>query len=440
MFRPISTLALLRPGCTVLAASLLAACPSPADDTDTDSDTDTDTDTDTEEQPVEVRIEDDGAPYVGTSVVFHDAEGAVLGVEATDNQGLARWSDFPDGGGVTLVLGDDATLITRMGLLGGDAFVVDLNTSMGVEVDVALPGTYGQADFYELYSCSGHSDLSDPTQAVTPTAPAACIEGGSTPFVGVAYERGEPVAWTVAPQVDVEASGVTVLPDWEASISTFDLQVQGLPGATAVDVSMQQGVSPFAMVSASEDVTSEGSMSLPLLDGVDVVGTSVRTQVDWPGLNSSFATRIDRYAAPGPAQVTYDVAADVWPTLREVEVSTTDGTLAWAWDGDAPQVDALSATLRWADDDGTDWSWWIAGPGDVPSPWTLPRLPEDVVVLSTDPSDLAAGTRLTLFSIDDLDYADIRTWPVPLVVNLEWSLHAPTVVDGAGAVTEGTSG
>lgn len=152
---------------------------------------------------VVVTVRTFATPFKDARVIFHDANGAVVGDVKTDAAGKASFAGAA--AMVTVIPAMGASPVTYLGVEAGDNLTVDLREayrgegqSIG-EYQVTFPASVDGAFQYDALvgTCYGSSETSDPT-AVTLFPP--CVNGpanavlgraqGETGVLGFAYKKG----------------------------------------------------------------------------------------------------------------------------------------------------------------------------------------------------------------------------------------------------------
>ena len=181
-------------------------------------------------------VEADGMLRPNAPIAFQGADGRLLAVIRTDKDGVAIGPMEP--GGLITFWGDPYSLITVGGVQVGDA-IVRWRPSVPVpdpepagSVAVTLPGPVDGAATYSIFtSCSGVSDIQDPSSVVTVDLTTCDIHAGSIDVVAFALGTAS-VHLAGAMRLEVEHGGGTTaltLPGWSSDTIDLSLAVSDLP-------------------------------------------------------------------------------------------------------------------------------------------------------------------------------------------------------------------
>ena len=423
----------------LLAAGLLAGCNGGGDDTGTIDTGDTgviDTgpvDTGEAAGLLLAEVSDDGQPFPGARVVFHDADGTVLGTETVDRYGLASWPDFPAGGTVTAAIdeGDSRTLLTATDLDPEDGFVVLDPSGFGdresVPVTLELPGEHPDATTYAVRACGrfGSQSVIDPTSSESFEFASWCRSAdGTLQVMAQAMDGGDPVAWSLAEDLRAEDTGT--FSSWSTSWTTVDVTVENLPADLDGDPEVAlfgsvEGVDVFHETYEGCSVSSSEVECTGLEIPADLDNLGVRVGASYDVSDATSPLQVYEHHDTVPSTVTVDLADRALPPMDDPALDPGSRELGWTVDGQASGVD-LAIGLVSYEIGGTSYVWIVQAPTDGSAPIVLPELPP---VLSTwwteDQAAFPDPPGVLLVEDSRYDYPDLRVEVLSSTVSRRFS-------------------
>jgi hypothetical protein len=379
----------------------------------------------------------DGVAESGITVLFHDAEGALIGEAATNSEGTASGA-IPAGGMITLVFGEDIarSMVTFTALQPGDAVLFgapfDRREWLG-DVAISLPGPQTGAGSYAVYNGCDLKSLPDAATVANLYADRWCSPGLMSSSLAVAFDAvGDAIAHgyvtSVAPNTDAPTPATTSA--WSTLWETLQVEVRDIPaGTSSLEVFSEdlRGQIPLYFTGDST-TTITPVVTLPLAragsPAVDGLGVGVIAYGAGGGRSGAYfasaeppaaATKVISLAAALPWLSSLQVVADGdgRPSIR----ANTSGSLAGA--------DGGTVFVTWAI--GANFGEWLLvvppGATDV----RLPQLPASLADFAPQ-----AGTTFSEYGIKFIDadfvpdYHVIRTNPTWLMNDELISLLPPT--------------
>ncbi len=297
---------------------------------------------------VKVRPGGEAAPDV--TVVFHDADGAVIGEQVTDAEGIAALEVGRDSM-ATLALGDDLYTVTAL----QPEDVVDLwsppyhfGSPIVGQVRVAGRPVAGAVDYWIALGC-------EPLRGSTSISPSAflslreaCLEGDGTfdvTVLAVDAERNR-LAFAYRTDVTPDADGSTRVPiTWESEVPSSTISYTGgRPGVLQLFGEIDSQREGFNY--SHDDSTSDGSPVTVQHLAAFEDSARVRIAVVWDGYYSDLVTSI-----PAPLPASFALSdSDLAPALSAGTIDTSiAGRPVASWSGDTSEVDGLHIQLVFED-------------------------------------------------------------------------------------------
>lgn len=429
------------PAClAVLVAGCIGDGSDPADSTDTvgatsDATSDTSDNTTTPPGPIDVTVTDGAAPLDGTTVVFHDAEGAALASATTDGLGQASFDAFPTGGAVTVVVEGGAAgtvLLTSLELEPGDDVHLTpvASTASLASVDVDVVAFEGATEHWVTAGCG--YELVTPGATSTYDLGPSCVNAeDEATFVAYASDSAGKgtVAFAVHEDVAIGGTGTpgVTFETWRQDFSQVAVTAtKAPPTMTELEVyhfELQDGVVVHGGFGFGVEAPPGGGAAFRLDHVIgEFDATSIRLTMRHDTKDHRSSSVIFRAFDTPPATLDIDLSADLMPRLHSAELDFEDRRLHWSEDGPVTEADATSARLVWVRDE-TAFTWSISGPAASSAELTLPELPESIGSWwPTADSDFVGGPVVAhLGHTAVASYEEIRqTVPAPVFV-------APTV-------------
>lgn len=345
-------------------------------------------DPDAGDPPVEVTVHawSHGEPMRGAEVVFHDAQGLVLGVIETTDDGAAAFA-VPPGGMVTLLSvtnGGEYLARTFAGVAPGDVIHIGSRTPMAAPSTAAmitLPGSVMAATAYRV--STGCEEVTVASATVTPTlevGPACTSFDGSTTWMTVIATATDawdtPYAYS-AMRVPVQATPPP-LPAWQTEFQSMMVTAGPMPpGATQASVQLKLDTGFwFGMPPASGMVGEGSSLTANPWFPVDFA--------DRMRLETAIFVAPDAVLASlhqGPIEGQFVIGpAELLPQIQDVGLGACDTSRPCVWWGAPAELagaDLLMATVRWGVNEERH-IWQIYLPPDTNAPFQVPALSEDV--------------------------------------------------------------
>jgi hypothetical protein len=368
------------------------------------------------QQPVTVRLFDDGAPLAGRWVVFHDAEGEVLSAARSGPDGAAT-GQVPRGGMVTVAQGNSVRrLVTFTGVEPGDAIVVGepedeggAGRAVGM-ARVSVPGEFPGAAAYGFDLGVGTT----PADAhAAPRVPVLqrFLDGDRFRVLAEARDaRGEPVAyafnWAAAPRANAPDAEVQ-LGAWRTDFRAVSFVVVDAPaGVSKVSAEL-------ALVEGEHERFARGRREVEARRGA-----TMRFAVPGPlGRAGAFRLAVDYEGGPDratlaqhvrdlPAEVPVDLRAKLLPRVSDavVDQAAERPTARWRVGDGAAAADATLVQVAWPETREHVWTV-VAPPGA--SRAKLPALP--AVLSAWRPGALPARAAIALVDASFYEgFADVR--------------------------------
>ncbi|MEN0068365.1 MAG: hypothetical protein AAGA48_39965 [Myxococcota bacterium] len=349
---------------------------------------------------LEVKVENTAGPYVGSLVVFHDPSGAVLGTKLTDEAGVASWSPFPEGGGVTTATsGSTSHLSTMLDLVPGALIV---NPGFAPEpfgtMNVQLPPPFPGAAFYDVGNgCTGELDAVLSKVHELEVDPFCLDDDQRGYVVAIAYDAdGLAIAHATEPSVFVGrlAPAQVLLDSWRTDFRSFDVSLTGVPDETwsvqLLTYDMQRGFIGygdfFSAAPGPEPLSAPGMRLTGAMD--DILVTAI---ANYEGAGAASSSEYSRGLGTIPAVLNLGLTGQMPPRLHEVDFDIASSTVSWTLDGPFPQADMARVSLAWTRG-ANSYEWILAGPVPSGSQLTLPELPQDLDAwMFTTPGDFAGS-------------------------------------------------
>jgi hypothetical protein len=373
--------------------------------------------------PVLVRVLDDaGDPLPGVTVVFHQADGAVLAEETTDAAGEAGYTDPPGGAMATILTESGSTpqlrIQTIVGIEGGDVIVVGtpaapVEPTLDVRVD--YPGSFGAADIYLADLGCEFFGVANPDLIVTTAVGERCL-GSDDDFDVLAVARDNPsthLAYATLRDVAQAGSGPTdlVLPSWVAA-ETRAVGFGALPlEITDVDVDLRpvlDGLTrwPLLLVGGPDDTFTAPDEAL-------VDGWYVRAGAQAFSGNDARSWSWRQVLAANIADPYELDFADFGPRFDTLDLDRADEVhpaITWTSSASTASYGAIAVVATWYDaatspQGGHRWTV-VLPPGSTSA--TLPTLPDSASLYR--PAATAEYQYLQVFALWFARHADYRAF------------------------------
>lgn len=368
----------------LLALLTVGACSKRAKDVVVPDGTGSDTGTVPSEAPLAVTVAANDAAFVGATVVFYAADGAILGTETTDASGVATWPTFPSGGAVTVGIAAATNALVSVLDLEPGALAVDPTGSISSapvgEIEVTMPAAFAGATSYRLRSgCT--TSYPSAGETVTMQISGRCVDDNDrASVVALAEDADGTLAYSL--QTDVFVSGITPatveLGDWQTDFRSVSVTATNPPASLdtvrAASLDLRDGIEIYR-----GDTTAQPAGPGPFAFTIDdVIGTlgAVGLSIDLDHVTTggySQSTYVQGFASP-PAGLNVDLTQKLPPRLHETGVDVAAGVVSWTLDGTAPEADGFLSSLRWTVGT-TSYFWYIHGPVPAETEYTLPALP-----------------------------------------------------------------
>jgi hypothetical protein len=351
--------------------------------------------------PVTVTFAFPSVPREGVDVFFLRADGSVIDVAVTDENGRAQaW--FDEDGIVVLhfLIGDEPqdSVFAYLSVPPGASIFHGFGPARDLTGTLTVNGpTYPGATAYGVTTTCGSGMAVDPTVNISL---AFCSP--RTHLLWTAYGPGDegfvPLAGAFAPEVEIAAGTVTmtgpVLPVVEQTT-----RITGIPDDARPTFMNYAIVGPIGLVQVGSENYED---TLPIEDGSTSIVDTFHDLRQQPGVNGLVAA--DIFRAPASVMQFYGrVEHDGTPTL-----AVGDLLIPWVLD---PQFDRRTGTWRWVEEGGGSAAatyglvgvqesprtkfWQVIAPHGA-TELTLPRLPEPFDYLNIEPTSNVTGFRIHL--------------------------------------------
>jgi hypothetical protein len=369
-----------------------------------------------------VVVYDEGLPFAGRKVVFHDASGDILSVRETGPDGRAV-GDVTNGGMVTVAMGGSKyDLVTVLDVREGDELVFgeksrDEEPRVVGALSAKLPGLHAAARSYNLTVGVGATKV---TAADDPSAfqiLESYLDADRRFTVLAEAMNGEeaPVAYSVAkvPLPEKGEGSAVRLPPWRTDWQTVEVEVlHPPPSATSLEVELTVPSSPGRLLRRHQRAVLDAGSSPRLRFEVPPgIGEARVVAVDVaypspPGAPPSASTWTRRSRDAGTV-VTCDLT-NLLPRVSSAHLQSTSDVarplVAWSVDGAVEGADLAMAVVEWPETAAHRWT--VVAPPAQRS-WHMPALPSELA----DWRPAAGGQKVSVALVDAsyfANYDDVR--------------------------------
>lgn len=326
---------------------------------------------------VTVHVVDGAGPVANVTIVFHDANGSVTGTAKTDATGtVVSTGAVP--AQITALLGKGRAhnLLTWTSVKAGDElFARDLDSDGMTQptLDVKLPGSYNQSDFYyaNVGWCQGTS--SNPTTPLTIYLDEGCVNAKSN-VLSTAYQAGLPVGFSFKKDFvyPADAGTATVTTDAWVAASTLQMTAKNVPANQSAEGVLSQIV---GSTSAPSRIAPVDETPTPFQFAQSYAEALQATSILRNG--TSVRALVQRFAvSTNPVSFDYTQAL---PVIKSANTDTTNvmrPKVQWTSEGPLTSTNGGYVTMTFYDhrEIGLGWTFLVpAGATDV----TAPELPAD---------------------------------------------------------------
>jgi hypothetical protein len=306
-----------------------------------------------------------GLPQADIGVVFHDANGAVIGEAKTATDGKASSTGVPTPAMVSALLGDERAkhVLTWTTVKAGDVLETK-NISWGADeigaYAVTLPGSMPGATFYNGYSgeCSGSTNKAESFSIGL--VPDCVRAGDSNGVLVIAYgDLWKPIGYAYAKDLTAPVDTKMEVPASAfKALESLDVVIANAPQNTAGDAEVfevSKGVQVMRGYSPVKGEKATFAVAGSFADSFQVHATA-----SGDDLTNGWFT-VSKRVASTTTETSVDFA-NALPRISETKKDETDATrpvLSWTSAGSLAATDGGHISLRWYDAD------------DKPRGWTL---------------------------------------------------------------------
>ena len=385
--------------------------------------------------PASLTLLDPGGPIQARSIVFHNPDGSIAGIEQTGPSGIATHDVSADGmitiTGVINSLpggsgGSSTRLYTIMGVQPGDSLVLGRTEDpwdiVGA-VDVTLPGPVAGAAAYGVDIGCDQSFDADPAKVHSLELYPQCFRGATT-FDVIAYAvdgNDNLLQFAAVKNVSVINNSLVkvAIPAWTSGTVTTAMNLGNAPATAGwADVKFDAvagGVSFYADSDGDGfDNGSPASLSFDLpsgwADGIEyLLCVYHQAQGGTPAPDS--ISYIFHRQSGVPAQLDHDLSTLLLPVISSAQLDAAAApraTMAFTPDGDLSAADGGLAVISWEDAQRNLYEWWIMFPPGQTDIMT-PELPDFLADHRPSPSSQFRPIKVAVVDGDFIDgYDDMR--------------------------------